>query len=564
MFQMSDIEDDVRKNRKYSCFLCGKRFRFNSIFFLYMRIYIGEKFFKCFYCDYRAAQKGNFKIYLRIYKLGNLGKGRGRVREENRLLYELEERVILRDKQMKSSLLQFRFDLKFLSYVQQVFLVICNLVLFVNYSVFDVVNSVFSFKSVSVQEDSVASVVGFRCIFCKGKFKKREELDRYIRILYKFYKCTLCDFAVLQEEEFISYVEKAYIIVESVQGQGFNSGGEQSVNEFRCEVCGQVFSQAWFFKGYMRKYKDFFEYCCQICGRRFKEFWFFKNYMKVYFNKLFVKSKFFSDFELFVFMGGMFQEVYVNLYFRYFFCLQSGFMVLDKVGLSEFSQFYSKGELFVKEKEVLGKLLFFIFGMVYGVFEGDKYFFLGCFNFVSSLKFSCMERLQVVVKVVEMDSVNSYQVWQFMVRGMVMEYGFLFKEYQLQRNYEDILVNVGVLFDKEKREYVLVGVDGSKQKMFVDLVYSIKVGNSRDLLNKFDFLEGSRDFLLYGLNQAFEYNLQGFGNMKEKFIECSDCGRVFRIYYQVVVYFRVYKRDRKGDDDGFQVGLDERRGSGSD
>ncbi|KAJ0055589.1 hypothetical protein NL108_005463 [Boleophthalmus pectinirostris] len=176
------------------------------------------------------------------------------------------------------------------------------------------------YSSIQIGEGaSTPTAPTFRCHACKGKFRTASELARHVRILHNPYKCTLCPFSASQEEILASHLQESHPIREApplymsrpivaspetpvptpshtpapsqtVASSGATGANSSAVPAFRCETCGQRFTQSWFLKGHMRKHKDSLDHKCQVCGRGFKEPWFLKNHMKVHLNKLGLKS----------------------------------------------------------------------------------------------------------------------------------------------------------------------------------------------------------------------------------------------------------------------------------
>ncbi|KAF7229861.1 zinc finger protein 219 [Nothobranchius furzeri] len=177
--------------------------------------------------------------------------------------------------------------------------------------------SVTSPYSTTGEGAAVSTAPTFRCHACKGKFRTASELARHVSILHNPYKCTLCPFSASQEESLASHLQECHPSPEApALTTAFNcrtitdtpvptpahtpaptpsntqmpSAASPALPAFRCDTCGQRFTQSWFLKGHMRKHKDSLDHKCQVCGRGFKEPWFLKNHMKVHLNKLGLKA----------------------------------------------------------------------------------------------------------------------------------------------------------------------------------------------------------------------------------------------------------------------------------
>ncbi|NXI60835.1 ZN217 protein, partial [Chloroceryle aenea] len=361
------------------------------------------------------------------------------------------------------------------------------------------------------------------CMFCDETFKHPEELGKHVLTQHR---PTLCEPAVLRvEAEYLSHLDKC-----QVRTNLPSQNNEKDNEELSCEVCGQTFGEAFDVEAHMKKHKDSFTYWCNVCGRRFKEPWFLKNHMRTHTGKPGSKNKHQQGSECPITINEVVQEhVTENVTSPYKICMVCGFLFLNKETLIEHSKVHTKESVPSGESpQVTGEP---------NTGEPSREEF---FRFLNLRPNSVPEndKSQKPVKwIAELDPFNTYQAWQLATKGKIAVGHGQIKE----PGQEGSTDNDDSSSDKEELGEIWNANKGS---------HSETTGKSK--VNKTSSYAGngnlSQDKLKHPGGEVPSMEIDSkLSQNKEKPTHCSECGKAFRTYHQLVLHSRVHKRDRRTD-----------------
>ncbi|XP_027501894.1 zinc finger protein 217 [Corapipo altera] len=362
------------------------------------------------------------------------------------------------------------------------------------------------------------------CMFCDETFKHPEELGKHVLTQHR---PTLCEPAVLRiEAEYLSPLDKC-----QVRTNLPSPNNEQDSEELSCKVCGQTFDKAFDIEAHMKKHKDSFTYWCNVCGRRFKEPWFLKNHMRTHTGKPGSRNKHQQGSEGPVTINEVVQEhVTENVTSPYKICMVCGFLFHNKETLIEHSKVHTKESVAngespqvtaeVNAEETSQHQEFFQFLNLRPNSVPDK------------------DKLQKPAKwIAELDPFTTYQAWQLATKGKIAVGHGQVKE----PGQEGSTDNDESSSDKEELCEIWNANKGSQAET---------TGKSK--VNKNSSYAGNgnltQDKLKHpgGEVPSMEMDSKSSQN-KEKPTHCSECGKAFRTYHQLVLHSRVHKRDRRAD-----------------
>ncbi|XP_070600693.1 zinc finger protein 217 [Erythrolamprus reginae] len=366
--------------------------------------------------------------------------------------------------------------------------------------------------------------VSLDCMFCEQTFKHPEDLGKHVLIQHR---PTLCEPAVLRvEAEFISRLDK---------GQGRIDLPSVGVNEkddsqdFSCVVCGQTFDEAFDAEAHLRKHKDSFTYWCSVCGRRFKEPWFLKNHMRTHTGKPGSRSKALQGSECPITINEVVQDQTAeSITSPYKICMVCGFLFQNKESLIEHCKVHTKDSLANSNSSPS---------------EGDgkqsmtpREEFLQFLNLKPLSSLNTVKQKKPAKWIAELDPFSTYQAWQLVTKGKV------------------------AIGHGQKKDVGHEGStdndDSSSDKEELGEIWRVSKANQTERTGR---SKGSRGRCYTGIGSVPQDKFNKYpcrevpsfhmdSKNKDKPTHCSECGKDFRTYHQLVLHSRVHnKKERKND-----------------